>query len=255
MFFDTHVHLNAKQFRHDQNQVIAEAQKNGVTLMINVSYNELSINQSIDLACRYHFIYAALGIHPHYVKDHQEDILDIIEQKSSHPKVVAVGEIGLDYYRHLSPVSLQQEWFIRQIHLAKKIQKPIIIHNRESDQDTVKIVQKEQAGEYGGIIHSFSGDKQMLKDVLDCNMHISISGPVTYNNSYKLREVIKYVPLERLLIETDCPYLSPEPLRRERNQPANVRYVAKEISRIKNMDIEDVAEQTTENAKKLFGIE
>ncbi|MCL1823833.1 MAG: TatD family hydrolase [Oscillospiraceae bacterium] len=249
MLFDTHAHINDKRFNTDREQVISSAKDCGVAYMLNVSYDERSVSQSISLAGKYPFIYAAIGIHPHYVKNHNESVLVKMEQEYlENNKIVAVGEIGLDFYRDLSPRELQKEWFVKQIHLAKKLKAPIIVHNRESNDASVEIIKAENAGEYGGIIHSFSGDKAMLNAVLDAGMHISFSGPVTYKSAADIREIIKIAPIDRILIETDCPYLTPEPYRGRRNEPAYVRFVAEEIARIKKMDFEEVAEITTQNA-------
>lgn len=255
MLFDTHVHLNAKKFNSDREEVINAAKDAGVEYMLNVSYDELSISHSLSLSRKYSFIYAAIGVHPHYVKDASESIIAKMEQECKNKKVVAIGEIGLDFYRDLSPRDVQKEWFIKQIHLAKKVKLPIIVHNRDSNDVSIDIIVSEQAGENGGIVHSFSGDKGMLTAVLDAGMHISISGPVTYRNAADLREIIKIAPIDRIVIETDCPYLTPEPFRSQRNEPAYVKFVAKEIAKIKQMSFDKVAETTTQNALKLLNIQ
>lgn len=254
MMFDTHMHVNDKRFNSDREGVIRAAREAGVSYMLNVSYDERSIAHSVSLAEKYAFIYAAVGIHPHYVKDAAESVLDKIEEEYKKEKVVAIGEIGLDFYRDLSPREMQKEWFIKQIHLAKKLKAPIIVHNRDSNDVSTDIIKSENAGEYGGIIHSFSGDKAMLKAILEAGMHISISGPVTYGNSSRLRDIVKAAPIDRILIETDCPYLTPEPFRGRRNEPQYVKFVAEEIAAVKGMDFDEVADITTRNALKLFKI-
>jgi len=257
--FDTHVHLNHSKYKKDKVEVINAARQAGVAYMLNVSYDEKSIAQSIAISRRYPFIYAAIGVHPHYVCDMTQNLLETIEaeyinEREKNNKTVAIGEIGLDYYRDLSPRETQKQWFIEQIRLAKKLKAPIIIHNRDSSEDVVKIVKAEAAGENGGIIHSFSGDKAMLYDMLDAGMYISFSGTVTYNNTENLKEMIKLTPADRLLVETDCPYLPPVPHRGGRNEPAYVIYVAEEAAKIKGMELEELADITARNALKLFGI-
>lgn len=255
MLFDTHVHLNNKKFNYDREEVINSAKEAGVEYLLNVSYDERSILQSLSLSRKYSFIYAAVGIHPHYVKDVDESIINKMEKECKNKKVVAIGEIGLDYYRDLSPRALQKEWFSKQIYFAKKMKLPIIVHNRDSNDDSTDIIKSEKAGEYGGIVHSFSGDRTMLTTILNEGMHISVSGPVTYRSAENLRDIIKIAPLDRILIETDCPYLTPEPFRGQRNEPMYVKFVAEEIAKIKRMKFEDVAEITTQNALKLFNIQ
>jgi len=254
MLFDTHAHFNDNRFKHDRDEAIKNAYKSGVSYILNVSYNIPSLEHSLSLAGRYSFIYAALGIHPHYSKDMNDDLLDKIRNLCENKKVVAIGEIGLDYYRDLSPRDVQKEWFIKQINLAKELKLPIIVHIRDANEDALDVLKAENAKEVGGIIHSFSGDIKMAKDAIDNNFYISIGGPVTYPNARNLIEVVKFVPEERLLIETDCPYLTPEPFRGKRNDSSLVRLVAEKIAEIKGKSFEEIASITTNNAKVLFGI-
>ncbi|HEY9060519.1 MAG TPA: TatD family hydrolase [Pseudobacteroides sp.] len=252
MLFDTHAHFNDKRFKDDRDEAIKKAHESGVSYIMNVSYNIPSLEQSVSLAKRYSYIYAAVGIHPHYSKEMNDEILDKVRSLAQNKKVVAIGEIGLDYYRDLSPREIQKKWFVKQIELAKEINLPIIVHIRNANEDALKVIKDENARDVGGIIHSFSGDVNMAREAMDNNFYISVGGPVTYRNAGNLVEVVKYVPEDRLLIETDCPYLTPEPFRGSRNDSSLVRLVAEKIADIKGKTFDEIAEVTTNNAKRLF---
>jgi TatD DNase family protein len=254
MLFDTHAHFNDKRFKEDRDEVINKAYESGVSYILNVSYNIPSLEHSVSLSKRYSYIYAAVGIHPHYSKEMNDEVLDKVRSLTQNKKVVAIGEIGLDYYRDLSPKEIQKKWFIKQIDLAKEIKLPIIVHIRDANEDAVKLLKDQNAREVGGIIHSFSGDINMAKEVMNNNFYISVGGPVTYRNAGRLVDVVKYVPEDRLLIETDCPYLTPEPFRGRRNDSSLVRLVAEKIASIKDKTFDEIAEITTNNAKRLFQI-
>ena len=254
MLFDTHVHLNAEQFEEDLAEVIARAQEAGVTNMVVVGFDRPTITKAMELVEEYDFLYAAVGWHPVDAIDMTDADLEWIESLTAHPKVVAIGEMGLDYYWDKSPKDIQMEVFRKQIRLAKKVKLPIIIHNREATADTIAILQEEGAAEVGGIMHCFSGSVETAKVCVDMNFYISLGGPVTFKNAKKPKEVAAEVPLDRLLIETDCPYLAPHPYRGKRNEPSYVKLVAEQIAEIKQISIEEVSQVTTANAKKLFGI-
>ncbi|WP_209125713.1 TatD family hydrolase [Alkalihalobacillus sp. BA299] len=254
MLFDTHVHLNADQFLEDRDEVIKRAQEEGVTHMVVVGFDEKTIHGALEIAEKNENIYAALGWHPVDAIDMTEKHLEWLEQLAQHPKVVALGEMGLDYHWDKSPKEVQKEVFRKQIRLAKKVNLPIIIHNREASQDIVDILKEEEADQVGGIMHCFSGSLEIAKACLAMNFHISFGGPVTFKNAKKPKEVATEVPLDRLLIETDCPYLAPHPYRGKRNEPAYVKLVAEQIAELKGMTVEELAKQTTENANKLFNI-
>lgn len=254
MLFDTHVHLNASQFAEDEEEVISRAQAEGVSMMVVVGFDKETIQGAIRIAEKYNFIYASVGWHPVDAIDMKEEDLVWIEELASHPKVVALGEMGLDYYWDKSPKDIQKEVFRKQIRLAKKVKLPIIIHNREATQDIVEILKEEDAGEVGGIMHCFSGSLETAKECIDMNFYISFGGPVTFKNAKKPKEVAAELPLEKLLIETDCPYLTPHPYRGKRNEPAYVKLVAEQIAELKGLSYEEVARQTTLNAKKIFQI-
>lgn len=254
MLFDTHVHLNDDQFDDDLEEVIERARLNGVERVVVVGFDEKTIKRAMELIDTYDFMYAAIGWHPVDAIDLTDSYLDWIEELTAHPKVVAIGEIGLDYHWDKSPKDIQQAVFRRQIQLAKKLDLPIIIHNREATEDVVAILEEEGAAEVGGIMHCFSGSPETAKRCLEMNFYISLGGPVTFKNAVKPKEVAKEVPLDRLLIETDCPYLAPHPYRGKRNEPSYVKLVAEQIADLKEISFDEVARATTENANRLFRI-
>ena len=254
MLFDTHVHVNAEQFNEDLEDVIDRAKEAGVDNMVVVGFDRPTIIRAMELIETYDFMYAAIGWHPVDAIDMTEDDLQWIEELSNHPKVVAIGEMGLDYHWDKSPKDVQMEVFRKQIRLAKKVGLPIIIHNREATADIVNILKEEEASRVGGIMHCFSGSAETALECINMNFYISLGGPVTFKNAKKPKEVAAAVPLDRLLIETDCPYLAPHPYRGKRNEPSYVKLVAEQIAEIKQLTFEEVSQATTENAKKLFGI-
>jgi TatD DNase family protein len=255
MLFDTHVHLNDEQFKDDLAEVIQRAKEHGVEKMVVVGFDRPTITRAMELIEQYDFLYASIGWHPVDAIDMKEDDLKWIEELCSHPKVVALGEMGLDYHWEKSPKDIQKEVFRKQIQLARKVKLPIIIHNREATQDIIDILKEEHAQEVGGIMHCFSGSAETAKVCVDMNFYISLGGPVTFKNAKKPKEVAVEVPFDRLLIETDCPYLAPHPYRGKRNEPGYVKLVAEQIAELRGVTLEEVAKQTTENAKKLFGIQ
>ena len=254
MLFDTHVHLNAEQFSEDVDEVINRAKAEGVDYMVVVGFDRATIIKAMELVEDYNFIYASIGWHPVDAIDMRDEDLLWIEELAKHPKVVAIGEMGLDYYWDKSPKEIQQEVFRKQIQLAKKVKLPIVIHNREATADIITILKEENAAEVGGIMHCFSGSVEVAKECVDMNFYISLGGPVTFKNAKKPKEVAQEIPLDKLLIETDCPYLAPHPHRGKRNEPSYVKLVAEQIAELKDISYEEVSSVTTENAKKIFGI-
>lgn len=254
MLFDTHAHLNAEQFDEDLEEVVLRAQQAGVSNMVIVGFDRPTIEKAIALVERYDFMYASVGWHPVDAIDMTDEDLAWIEELAAHPKVVALGEMGLDYYWDKSPKEIQKEVLRKQIRLAKKVKLPIIIHNREATADLIEILKEEGAEEVGGIMHCFSGSAQTAKECIELNFAISLGGPVTFKNAKKPKEVAAEIPLEKLLIETDSPYLTPHPFRGKRNEPSYVKLVAEQIAEIKGISLEEVAEATAKNAKDLFGI-
>ncbi len=254
MLFDTHVHLNAEQYKEDLEEVIERAQSEGVDTVVVVGFDRPTIKKAMELADQYPFVYASVGWHPVDAIDMTDEDLAWIEELAAHPKVVALGEMGLDYHWDKSPKDIQKEVFRKQIALAKRVKLPIIIHNREATQDIVAILKEEGAEEVGGIMHCFSGSAETAEECMKMNFYISFGGPVTFKNAKNVKETAAEIPLDRLLVETDCPYLTPHPFRGKRNEPAYVKLVAEELARIKNLSFEEIAEITTNNAKKIFGI-
>ncbi|MNB66960.1 putative deoxyribonuclease YcfH [compost metagenome] len=252
--FDTHTHLDAPQFDGDREETIARAVEAGVTRMVNIGFNRETIPTTMKLAESYDFIYAAVGWHPTDAIDMKDEDLDWIASLCAHDKVVAIGEIGLDYYWDTSPKDVQHKVFRRQIGLARELNMPIVIHNRDAHEDVVRILREEKASEVGGIMHSFSGSWETAKMCLDIGFHLSFGGPITFKNARVPKEVLAQVPLDRLLIETDSPYLTPHPYRGKRNESAHVRLVAEAAAEIKGIQLEKLAEITYANGLELFGI-
>lgn len=254
MLFDTHVHLNDKKYEEDLVDVINRAQHDGVSKMLVVGYDARTNRVAIELAEKYDFIYAAVGWHPVDAIYLTDELFAKLEEQVKHPRVVAIGECGLDYHWDTSPHDVQKEVFIRQIKLAQSIKKPLIIHTRESIADTLEILKEQDAKVVGGVMHCYSGSVETAYEFIKLNFKISLAGPVTFTNGRKPQSVAKDIPLEELLIETDAPYLTPHPHRGKRNEPAYVSLVAKKIAEIKELSYEEVCEQTMKNACELFKI-
>lgn len=254
MLFDTHTHLNAEQYEEDLEEVIERALNSGVSKMMVVGFDRPTIEKAMELIEVYDFLYASVGWHPVDAIDMKEEDLTWIEELSKHPKVVAIGEIGLDYHWDKSPKEIQQEILRKQIRLARKQNLPIIIHNREATEDIMNILKEEKASEVGGIMHCYGGSVETALQCIKMNFYISLGGTVTFKNAKKPKEVAKAISLDHLLIETDCPYLAPHPYRGKRNEPSYVKLVAEQIAELKGVTYEEVAQKTMENAIKLFGI-
>ncbi|MFC4323948.1 TatD family hydrolase [Litchfieldia salsa] len=254
MLIDTHAHLNALQYKEDLDEVIERALAEGVSTIVVVGFDRETITRAMELVDQYDFIYATIGWHPVDAIDMKEEDLIWIETLSKHPKVVGIGEMGLDYYWDKSPKEIQKEVFRKQIALAKRVKLPIIIHNRDATADIVEILKEEHAEEVGGIMHCFTGSYEIAKQCMDMNFYISFGGPVTFKNAKQPKEVAVQIPLDRLLIETDCPYLTPHPFRGKRNEPSYVKYVAEQIAELKEVEFEEIAQKTSDNAKRIFGI-
>lgn len=254
MLFDTHAHLEDERFDQDREQLIEELPEKGVAYVVNVGSTLETSRMSVELAARYPFIYAAVGVHPHEVSQMSGRDLATLEAMATGQKVVAIGEIGLDYYYDFSPRELQREWFARQIDLAYSLGLPIIIHDREAHADVLDILKAKKDRIVGGVMHCYSGSWEMAKDFMDLGLYISLGGPVTFKNAKRPVEVAQKIPLDRLVIETDSPYLAPTPHRGKRNNPAYVGLVAQKIAEIRGMSFEEIAEITLNNAKKLFKI-
>lgn len=254
MYIDTHVHLNAEQYEEDVQEVIERALAAGVSKMVVVGFDHVTIKKAMELTEQYPFIYAVIGWHPVDAIDCTEEDLNWIETLAAHPKVVGIGETGLDYHWDKSPKDVQQELFRKQIRLAQKVELPVIIHNRDATADVVRILQEEEAHLTGGIMHCYGGSVETAKTCIDMNFMISLGGPVTFKNAKMPKQVATDISLDHLLIETDAPYLAPHPHRGKRNEPALVTLVAEEIASLKEISVEEVAKRTTENALKIFRI-
>lgn len=252
MFIDTHVHLNADQYDEDLTEVIERAIQKQVTKMVVIGFDRKTIERAIKLAENYEFIYAVVGWHPVDAIDCTEEDLAWIEELSAHPKVVGIGETGLDYYWDKSPKAIQQEVFRKQIRLAKKVNLPLIIHNRDATEDVLRILKEEDAKTTGGVMHCFGGSVETARESIEMNFMISLGGPVTFKNAKQPKKVAEMISLDHLMIETDAPYLAPHPYRGKRNEPSYVPLVAEEIARLKGISIEEVAQATTRNAEKFF---
>lgn len=253
MLFDSHAHVDDSRFDEDRNEVIKRAAEAGLVGILNAGACMESSARSITLAQEQDMVYAAVGIHPHDAKEAKDHDYEQLAVWSSLAKVVAIGEIGLDYYYDMSPRDVQQQVFVRHIDVARQMGKPIIIHDRDAHGDVMTILKKEAKG-LTGVLHCFSGSLEMAKEVIKMGFYVSFAGPVTYAKDGKLKEVAASVPLERILVETDCPYLTPQPYRGRRNEPAHVKFTAEEVARVRGMDFEALAEAATANTKRLFGI-
>ena len=251
MYFNTHTHLNSKELYSQRDIFIKHALDNNVDYIVVAGYDLPSSKYAVEIAQEYPFIYATVGISPNDCLETTDADLNEIEALLQNPCVVALGEIGLDYYWEDVPHDKQKDIFQKQIDIAKKHDKPIVIHARDAYEDTYRIL--KQAA-HRGIMHCYSGSVEMAKRYIEIGFEISLAGPVTFKNARVPKDVAATINLENLLIETDCPYLTPHPFRGKLNEPANVVYIAQEIAKLKNMEIENVASATTFNAKKLFGI-
>jgi TatD DNase family protein len=251
---DTHAHLDGNRFADDLDQVIQRADDQGVHSIITVGCDLESSRASVELARTYPGIYATVGIHPHDAATVTPQVLDELAQLASDDKVVAIGEIGLDYYRNHCPHDQQQRAFRQQIALARQCQLPLVIHDRDAHDDVLTILHEEKADEIGGVLHCFSGDIEMAKACLDLGFYLSFTGTITYPKNDAIREVLKQVPTERILVETDCPYLAAQPWRGKRNEPAYVVKTAEMVAEVKGLTLTDVARITSLNAFELFGV-
>lgn len=250
---DSHAHLDFSQFDGDREAVIARARQDGLVAIVNAGTSLECSRASVALADRVDFIYATVGIHPHGAKTATRAALDELRALASHPKVVAIGEIGLDFYRDLSPRDRQRQAFRQQIRLAVELGLPLVIHDRDAHAETLRILREEEAGRVGGVLHCFSGDLDMAREGIALGFLIAFGGPITYGGKKK-QDIAGRIPLEKILIETDCPFLTPVPHRGQRNEPAYVRHVAEKLARLRGISFEEAAAATTANAAGLFGL-
>ena len=257
MIIDTHAHIDVADYDEDREAVIERARENGVQYMVNIGCDVESSYRSMELAEQYDFIYATAGIHPHDVKSINADTYSHLRQLLLHPKVIALGEIGLDYFKNYSPQDEQRTHFRQQIQLAREMNKPVIIHSRDAKEDIIAILSEfypKDPTAHSGIFHCFSGDQELADKALEMGFYISFSGSVTFKKAEDLREVAKTVPADRLFTETDCPYLTPVPHRGKRNEPAYVNFTAEKLAELRGLKIEDVQRAMSLNFFNLFGI-
>jgi TatD DNase family protein len=255
MIFETHAHYDDEAFNDDRDKLLLSMKDNGVGYIVNVGSSLNSTRQSIELAHKYKFIYAAAGVHPSETGELNEENFAWLETQCRDERVIAVGEIGLDYYWDEPDHDTQKKWFIRQLGLARNIKKPVIIHSRDAAKDTYDIMVSEDVSEIGGIVHCYSYSAEMALDYVKMGFYIGIGGVVTFKNGKKMKEVVEALPITRIVIETDSPYLSPEPNRGKRNSSLNLPYVAQKIAEIKNLTYDEVVEITSENAIKVYRLE
>jgi len=253
MLIDSHAHLEMKEFDDDRNDVIERAKAAGVDFIVTVGTNPGLSRKAVKLAGQYDNIYATIGVHPHDVGKISNTTYDELKKLAGDKKVVAYGEIGLDYFRNISPQALQIEKFGEQLQLAKELNLPVVIHARQAHAQSLEMI--KSSGIHHGVFHCFSGDYEMARQCLDWGFYLSVPGVVTFNKSKTMQEVVKKVPLNSLLLETDCPYLTPDPFRGKRNEPAYIVHTAKKVAEIKGLPWEEVAAVTAQNTCKLFHIE
>ena len=260
ILIDTHAHLHDRRFAADQEEVLARAMAADVQGIITVGTDLESSKKAIALASRHSgnaveprgpVVYATVGVHPHDASKLNPEMLAELERLASEKAVVAIGEIGLDLYRNLSPPAVQEKVFVEQLELARRLDKPVVIHDRDAHTRVLSLL-RQVGKDWQGVLHCFSGDEEMARQAMSMGFLISLAGPLTFENAHRPQAVARLVPLERLLIETDCPYLAPEPYRGKRNEPAYVRQVAVRLAELKNTGLEHVAQVTTENAVRLF---
>ena len=251
MLIDSHAHIQLDKFDADRGAVLEQAQEAGVHAIMVIGFDLETSRGAIALAEKYDQIYATVGMHPHDAKDLHDETIHIFHELAAHPKVVALGEMGLDYYRNLSPRPIQKAAFERQLDLAEELDLPIVIHNREAYHDILPILQARR-GRVRGVMHCFSGDVEIMHQSLALGFHIGIGGPVTYRKSDALQEVAQKTPADALLVETDCPWLAPQFRRGKRNEPAYVRATAEKIAELRDISLEEIGEITTQNFERLF---
>ncbi len=261
---DTHAHLDFSQYDKDRDEVLDRAKREAVTQVVTVGFDLESSEQALALARERAEVKACVGVHPHEAGKIDRAFLQRLEELSQDPQVVGIGETGLDYYRDRSPREAQRRVFSQQLELAARVHKPVVIHDRDAHGDVMNIIRQWAEGLSAsngelqaplGVVHCYSGDQAMAEELFELGFLVSVAGPVTYANASGLQALVGRLPLDRLLVETDCPFLSPDPYRGRRNEPANVRIVASKIAELKNLSLQEVARATTDNARRLFKLE
>ncbi len=255
MLFDTHAHYNDERFKEDIDDVLSSLPENDIGLVVNACSSLDEMSDILNLCEKYPFVYGCAGVHPHEVGSLLDDDMQKLKEYCHHPKIKAVGEIGLDYYYDNAPREIQKKWFGTQLELAKEVKLPVVIHDRDAHADSMDILRAGGVREVGGVFHCYAGSVEMAKEILDWGMYIAFGGSLTFKNSIRPKEVAKYVPLDRIVLETDSPYLTPSPQRGRRNDSRYMHFVAQMIADIKGITYDEVARATYENGKKLFNIE
>lgn len=254
MIFESHAHYDDEAFDEDRDALLESLEEKGIGYVINVGSSLKATENTIALTKKYPFVYGAAGVHPSDTGELNEENFLWLKEQCTHPKIVAIGEIGLDYYWDKPDRETQKKWFERQLQLAKEVNLPIIIHSREAAKDTLDMMKTVRADELDGVVHCYSYTREMAREYLDMDYYFGIGGVVTFQNGKKLKEVVAYIPIEKILLETDSPYLSPVPHRGKRNSSLYLPFIAKEIAQIKGMDYDKVVDITMQNAKRLFRI-
>ncbi len=254
LIFDTHSHYDDSAYDDDRDELLSSMKAGGVGYIVDISASIQDMQHILELTQRYDFMYAAAGLHPTEAPEFNDENFSAVTEMLHHEKVMAVGEIGLDYHYEDTNKTLQKEWFAAQIALAKQEKCPIVVHSREAAADTLDMIKSEGARDVGGVIHCFSYEKEMARLYLDMGFYIGIGGVLTFKNARKLVEVVQYMPMEQMLLETDCPYLAPVPHRGERNDSTMIRYVVDKIAEIKGIDRQKIISTTTANARKMYRI-
>ncbi len=254
MIFDTHAHYDDEQFDEDREALLASMESAGITNIVNVGASLETTRKTLELAHKYDFIHAAVGVHPSEVAELDEDKFELLREWSQDGRCVAIGEIGLDYHWPEPSPELQKKWFARQLQLARQQRLPVIIHSRDAASDTLEVMKENHAEEIGGVVHCFSYSKEIAKICVDMGFYIGIGGVVTFKNGKKMKEVVEQTPIDKILLETDCPYLAPEPNRGKRNSSLNLPLVVDAIAAIKGISAEEVIRITEDNAKRMYGL-
>lgn len=250
--FDTHAHYDDEKFDEDREALLSTMQEKGIETIVNVGASMATCHKTLEIANRYSFIYGALGVHPCDVDELTEADMEWIAAQSRNDKIVAVGEIGLDYYWDDVDRNVQKKWFVRQMQLAREIKLPIIIHSRDAAADTYDIMKAEHAEEIGGVVHCYSYTKEMARQFLEMDFYFGLGGVLTFSNAKKVKEAAEYIPMDRIVLETDCPYLAPTPNRGKRNSSLNLPYVVQELARIKGLSEQEIIDITNRNAHALY---
>ncbi|ROR31953.1 TatD DNase family protein [Mobilisporobacter senegalensis] len=254
MIFETHAHYDDEQFDEDREELLLSLRDNGIEYVVNIGSSIETSKNTLELTKKYSHVYGAVGVHPNETEELNQSSFDLLKKMTQEPKIAAIGEIGLDYYWKEPEPVIQKEWFDRQMSLAKEVKLPIVIHSRDAAKDTIDMMNGAGARDIGGVIHCYSYSLETAKIFLNMGFYLGIGGVVTFNNAKKLKEVVDYAPLDRLLLETDCPYLAPVPFRGKRNSSLYIPHIASEIAKIKNIDYNEVIRVTMENAKSMYKI-